>query len=240
MYHLYYSSPFSSIDIYLLLVLCLTLLIPLLHLPLVHAPPHLTYPGSDHLPSCLVTCPILLIFRYTSTPCTLSHPTNPTSPTPGSDHLPSCLVTCPILLIFRYTSTPCTLSHPTNPTSPHHNYAGSDHLPSCLVTVHTVIIFVPSEVEFDAAFRRGYLADHLGVVVAQREYEQMLLGRSSSAGSGSGGGGRENQVAGTKGAGQQFTLKVSNRVRKAVLNPMDPVPAEGAIGGSDTVIGILR
>ena len=76
--------------------------------------------------------------------------------------------------------------------------------------------------------------------MAQREYEQMLLGRSSSAGSGSGEGGRGNQT-GSKGArGQQFSLKVSNRVRKAVLNPMEPVPAEGAIGGSDSIIGILR
>ena len=118
----------------------------------------------------------------------------------------------------------------------------SDHLPSSLVTVHTVIVFVPSEVEFDAAFRRGYLADHLGVVVAQREYEQMLLGRSSSAGSSDGGGegGRGNQGTNKSARGQQFSLKVSNRIRKAVLNPMEPVPAEGAIGGSDSIIGLLR
>ena len=96
--------------------------------------------------------------------------------------------------------------------------------PRDLVTAHSAIEFLPAEHEFEAAFKKGFIADS-----------------STGAGAGAGAGGGIASAAGSdrgssssssSSAGHQRsepTLRVSNRVRRAVLNPHEQVLMEGSV-----------
>lgn len=94
--------------------------------------------------------------------------------------------------------------------------------PRDLVTAHSAIEFLPAEHEFEAAFKKGFIADS-----------------STGAGAGAGGGiasaagsDRGSSSSSSSSAGHQRsepTLRVSNRVRRAVLNPHEQVLMEGSV-----------
>lgn len=73
-----------------------------------------------------------------------------------------------------------------------------DRIPIDLVTMRTVVDFIPAEHEFEAAFRRGYIAD----------------GATSTASN-------ENR--------RDPILRVTNRVRRCVLNPHEQIVMEGNV-----------
>ena len=109
------------------------------------------------------------------------------------------------------------------------NGSGTD-APPCLVTHRTAVVFVPSEADFEAAFKKGFLAEHMGSVVAQRRAQGCHFeGSSSGSGSGSGGDGFARFYAqyGLDNPSSHLSLKLPNRVRRAVLQPMDPIAMEG-------------
>ena len=92
-------------------------------------------------------------------------------------------------------------------------------IPRDLITSHTVIEFLPAEHEFEAAFRRGFLAD-------------------SWQGQGQGqGANRSNQSVNANGKREVHSnsnssapiLRVTGRVRRAVLNPQEQIVMEGSI-----------
>ena len=81
------------------------------------------------------------------------------------------------------------------------NNGHDDNIPRDLVTMRSVVNFLPAEHEFTAAFRRGYFA------------EGSTSSNSSSCIV-------QNRSAGT-------ILRVSNRVRRAVLHPQEQIIIEG-------------
>lgn len=98
-----------------------------------------------------------------------------------------------------------------------------DGIPRDLITTHTVIEFLPAEHEFEAAFRRGFLAD-------------------SWQGQGQGQGANDsNQTVNANGKRELHSnsnssisnsapiLRVTGRVRRAVLNPQEQIVMEGSI-----------
>ena len=78
------------------------------------------------------------------------------------------------------------------------NNGHDDDIPRDLVTMRTVVNFLPAEHEFAAAFRKGYIAE----------------GTSSSSSI------TQNRSAG-------IVLRVSNRVRRAVLHPQEQILIDG-------------
>jgi hypothetical protein len=117
----------------------------------------------------------------------------------------------------------------------------SADVPPCVVTRHTAVVFVPSEADFDAAFRKGFLADHMGSVVMQQRAEGRTSASSSSSSSDGVGGdgfGRFYAAYGLDNPSSRLALQVPNRVRRAVLQPMDPLPMEGGALGLDVVVGL--
>jgi hypothetical protein len=110
-------------------------------------------------------------------------------------------------------------------------------IPRDLVTTHTVIEFLPAEHEFEAAFRRGYLADS-------------WQGQGQGPGQSKGAGASDSAAQDSHGNPQQHTLnnngkrvlssssissssapilRVTGRVRRAVLYPQEQVLMEGSI-----------
>lgn len=103
-------------------------------------------------------------------------------------------------------------------------------IPRDLVTTHTVIEFLPAEHEFEAAFRRGYLADSW-----QGQGQSKGAGASSSAAQDSHGNpalnnnGKRVMSSSSISSGSAPILRVTGRVRRAVLNPQEQVLMEGSI-----------
>jgi hypothetical protein len=93
--------------------------------------------------------------------------------------------------------------------------------PRDLITAHSAIEFLPAEHEFEAAFKKGFIADSSSGAAAD-------LGHGNTAGSA----GSARNSSSSSSAGHQRsepTLRVSNRVRRAVLNPHEQVLMEGSV-----------
>lgn len=105
-------------------------------------------------------------------------------------------------------------------------------IPRDLVTTHTVIEFLPAEHEFEAAFRRGYLADSWQ---GQGPGQSKGAGASDSAAQDSHGNpalnnnGKRVMSSSSISSGSAPILRVTGRVRRAVLNPQEQVLMEGSI-----------
>jgi hypothetical protein len=92
--------------------------------------------------------------------------------------------------------------------------------PRDLITAHSAIEFLPAEHEFEAAFKKGFIADSSSGAAGD-------LGHGNTAGSA-----RSSSSSSSSSAGHQRsepTLRVSNRVRRAVLNPHEQVLMEGSV-----------
>ena len=90
-----------------------------------------------------------------------------------------------------------------------------DNIPTDHVDMRTIVDFLPAEHEFTAAFKRGYLAEGMGMGIGTG------TGRSSSSSSST------INSSDTQNKRSEPILRVSNRVRRAVLNPQEHVLIEG-------------
>ena len=93
-----------------------------------------------------------------------------------------------------------------------------DNIPTDHVDMRTIVDFLPAEHEFTAAFKRGYLAEGMGMGMGMGTG----TGRSSSSSSSS-----TINSSDTQNKRSEPILRVSNRVRRAVLNPQEHVLIEG-------------
>lgn len=111
------------------------------------------------------------------------------------------------------------------------NNGFEEGIPRDLITAHTTIEFLPAEHEFEAAFKKGFIAD-----------SSASAGACADGGAGAGiasadlghaaGSARSSSSSNSSSAGHQRsepTLRVSNRVRRAVLNPHEQVLMEGSV-----------
>ena len=119
-----------------------------------------------------------------------------------------------------------------------------DGIPRDLITTHTVIEFLPAEHEFEAAFRRGFLADSWQGPVQSKSagVGANNLSASSSAAQDShhqknsnplhqtfNNNGKRVTYSNNNIGGSAPILRVTGRVRRAVLNPQEQVLMEGSI-----------
>ena len=98
-------------------------------------------------------------------------------------------------------------------------------IPRDLITTHTVIEFLPAEHEFEAAFRRGFLADSW-------QGQGQGQGANDSNQTVNANGKREvhsNSNSNSTISGSAPILRVTGRVRRAVLNPQEQIVMEGSI-----------
>ena len=129
------------------------------------------------------------------------------------------------------------------------NNGYDEAIPKDLVTAHSIIDFLPALHEFGLAFKKGYFADSwmgsgseaVGASTSANSTThssdttnnngKRTLGSSSSDGASG-----TNQNINQRNKNDHYdqdraapTLRVSNRVRRAVLNPHEPVLLEGSI-----------
>ena len=132
------------------------------------------------------------------------------------------------------------------------NNGYDEAIPKDLVTGHSVIDFLPALHEFEAAFKKGYFADSwIGSSSEAGNGNASTSANSNAQDSDTNSNGKRalNSAGGIsssssssgmneKHRNQQHeydrdrsapTLRVSNRVRRAVLNPHEPVLMEGSI-----------
>lgn len=114
------------------------------------------------------------------------------------------------------------------------NNGFEEGIPRDLITAHSAIEFLPAEHEFEAAFKKGFIADSstgLGAGFASGADPGNADGSARNSGSSSGSGMSSNGVGHQRNEQERLvpTLRVSNRVRRAVLNPHEQVLMEGSV-----------
>ena len=110
-------------------------------------------------------------------------------------------------------------------------------IPRDLITTHTIIEFLPAEHEFEAAFRRGFLADSW-----QGQGQGQSKGANGTSASNPAAhdssnpqhlavntNGKRVMSSNSSSSGSAPILRVTGRVRRAVLNPQEQVLMEGSI-----------